>query len=32
MQQHGQLEEQLTVFLATAPKLAKRLAHWQAEG
>jgi hypothetical protein len=31
MQKHGHLEDQLTAFLASAPKLAKRLAHWQAE-
>jgi hypothetical protein len=31
MQKHGQLEEQLTAFPASAPKLAKRLALWQAE-
>jgi hypothetical protein len=30
MQKHEQLEEQLAAFLASAPKLAKRLAHWQA--
>jgi hypothetical protein len=30
MQQHDQLESQLATFLASAPKLAKRLAHWQA--
>jgi hypothetical protein len=30
MQQHDELESQLATFLATAPKLAKRLAHWQA--
>jgi hypothetical protein len=30
MQQHEQLECQLASFLASAPKLAKRLAHWQA--
>ena len=31
MQQHDQLESQLATFLASAPKLAKRLAHWQAD-
>jgi len=31
MQKHGQLEEQLTAFLASAPKLAKRLARWQSD-
>jgi hypothetical protein len=30
MQQHDRLECQLATFLASAPKLAKRLAHWQA--
>ena len=30
MQQHDQLESQLATFLASAPKLAKRLAHCQA--
>jgi hypothetical protein len=29
MQQHQLIEEQMTIFLATAPKLAKRMAHWQ---
>jgi hypothetical protein len=29
MQQHDQLECQRATFLASAPKLAKRLAHWQ---
>jgi hypothetical protein len=32
MQEHDQLESQLATFLASAPKLAKRLAHWQSEG
>jgi hypothetical protein len=30
MQEHDQLESQLATFLASAPKLEKRLAHWQA--
>jgi hypothetical protein len=30
MQKHGQLERQLATLLASAPILAKRLAHWQA--
>jgi hypothetical protein len=30
MQKHGQLERQLATLLASAPMLAKRLAHWQA--
>jgi hypothetical protein len=29
MQQHDQLESQLATFLASSPKLAMRLAHWQ---
>ena len=31
MQQHQLIEEQMTIFLATAPKLAKRMAHWQSD-
>jgi hypothetical protein len=31
MQEHDELENQLATFLASAPKLAKRLAHWQAD-
>jgi hypothetical protein len=30
MQQSDRVESQLSDFLKTAPKLAKRLAHWQA--
>jgi hypothetical protein len=30
-QKHGQIEEQLTAFLASAPQLARELARWQAE-
>ena len=29
MQQHQLIEEQMTAFLASAPEIAKRLAHWQ---
>jgi hypothetical protein len=31
MQQQGEIERQMTAFLAAAPKLARRLALWQAE-
>jgi hypothetical protein len=31
MQQYQLVEEQMTIFLATAPMLAQRLAHWQSE-
>jgi hypothetical protein len=31
MQQQQLIEGQMTAFLASAPRLAKRLAHWQAE-
>ncbi len=31
MQEHDELESQLATFLASAPKLAKRLAHWRAD-
>jgi hypothetical protein len=31
MQQHGLIEEQMASFLASAPKLAERLARWQAQ-
>jgi hypothetical protein len=31
MQQSDRVESQLADFLEAAPKLAKRLAHWQAE-
>ena len=31
MQQHRLIEEQMTIFLASAPELAQRLAHWQPE-
>jgi hypothetical protein len=30
-EQYQLLEEQMTAFLASAPELAKRLAHWQVE-
>jgi hypothetical protein len=30
-QQHQLIEEQMTIFLAAAPKLAQRLAHWQSD-
>jgi hypothetical protein len=29
MKQHDQLESQMATFLASAPKLAMRMAHWQ---
>jgi hypothetical protein len=29
MQQHQLIEEQMAAFLASAPMLAQRLAHWQ---
>ena len=29
MQQHQLIEEQMTAFLASAPEIAKRMAHWQ---
>jgi hypothetical protein len=31
MQQQQLIEEQIADFLASAPKLADRLAHWQSE-
>jgi predicted component of type VI protein secretion system len=31
MQQYQLIEEQMAAFLASAPKLAKRLAQWQAD-
>jgi hypothetical protein len=31
MQQYQLVEEQMAIFLASAPMLAQRLAHWQAE-
>ena len=31
MQQYQLIEEQMTIFLATAPMLAQRLAHWQSD-
>ena len=31
MQQHQLIEEQMAAFLASAPDIAKRLAHWQAD-
>jgi hypothetical protein len=31
MQQHRLIEEQMTIFLASAPDLATRLAHWQSD-
>jgi hypothetical protein len=31
MQQHQLIEEQMAAFLASAPKLAQRLAHWQSD-
>jgi hypothetical protein len=31
MQQQQLIEGQMAAFLASAPRLAKRLAHWQAE-
>jgi hypothetical protein len=31
MQQHQLIERQMTAFLASAPELAKRLAHWQSD-
>ena len=32
MQQHQLIEEQMAIFLASAPDLATRLAHWRSEG
>ena len=32
MQQHQLIEEQMAAFLASAPDIAERLAHWQSEG
>jgi hypothetical protein len=32
MQQHQLIEEQMAAFLASAPDIAKRLAHWQSDG
>jgi hypothetical protein len=31
MQQYQLVEEQMTIFLASAPDLATRLAHWQSD-
>ena len=31
MQQHQLIEEQMAAFLASAPDIAQRLAHWQSE-
>jgi hypothetical protein len=31
MQQHQLIEEQMADFLAFAPELAQRLAHWQSD-
>jgi hypothetical protein len=31
MQQHQLIEEQMADFLASAPELAQRLAHWQSD-
>jgi hypothetical protein len=31
MQQQQLIEEQMAAFLASAPMLAQRLAHWQSE-
>jgi hypothetical protein len=32
MQQYQLVEEQMAAFLASAPDIAQRLAHWQSEG
>jgi hypothetical protein len=31
MEQHQLIEEQMAAFLASAPDIAQRLAHWQSE-
>jgi hypothetical protein len=32
MQQHQLIEEQMAAFLASAPDLARRVAHWRSDG